>query len=224
MRLRVVVEPDQGHGVQHPVEPSVPAAVQPMAGDQPGRRQDRADAGQRGKGRLRPQSAGMRPAHQHLAGADWSHPRQFRQPRDDRLHQPADLALELGRLSGQDPDPQGSQAQRPGRHPVLQRPGRPVTQRGAIGHLAAGATAPELGPQLLRGTDDERLELVDGTGPRDHRTLAGSQQHPQGFPIPAPTPTSLMVNAGDDLHRPGDPPFMRHRSLVVFRIRALRWW
>jgi hypothetical protein len=87
----------------------------------------------------------MRPAHQHLATADRPHPRQFQQPRRHRPHQPADLALQLGRLGSQDLHPLGSRMQRRDGHAVLQRPGRPVTQRGAIGHLAAAAAAPKLG-------------------------------------------------------------------------------
>jgi hypothetical protein len=69
---------------------------------------------------------------------------------------------------------------------VLQRAGRPISQPGAVGHLAAGALAAKLGPQLLGSAHDQGLELVDGASARGHCSLAGGQQHPQGLPIPAP--------------------------------------
>src|SRR5829696_6968400 len=54
-RVGVVAEPGHHHGVERPVELAVTGAVQPVAGDLPGGRRDRAGSGQGSERRLRPQ-------------------------------------------------------------------------------------------------------------------------------------------------------------------------
>jgi hypothetical protein len=68
---------------------------------------------------------------------------------------------------------------------VLQRPGRPGPQAGAVVDLAGGAAAAQLGSQLLGSTDDQRLELADGSHPGPGGAVSGGQQHPQRLPLPA---------------------------------------
>ena len=67
----------QQDGVQGAVELAVAAAVEPVAGHLPGGGGDGVGAGQGGKGCLGAEPAGMRPADQHLGGAERSHARDF---------------------------------------------------------------------------------------------------------------------------------------------------
>src|SRR5215211_4340526 len=74
--------------------------------------------------------------------------------RGSRSDQHGQLGLEeLDALGG---GPQGAHG-----GPVLQRPGGPLSQAGAVVDLAAGVAAAQLGPQLLGSADDECLELAD---------------------------------------------------------------
>jgi len=68
---------------------------------------------------------------------------------------------------------------------VLQRPGWPRPQAGAVVDLAGGVAAAQLGSQLLGSADEQRRELADGGHPRQDRAASGGQQHPQRLPLPA---------------------------------------
>jgi hypothetical protein len=50
----------------------------------------------------------MRPADQHLRGAEWSHPGHLQQPRSDRTDEHGELGLGLVGLRGQELDALGS--------------------------------------------------------------------------------------------------------------------
>jgi hypothetical protein len=69
---------------------------------------------------------------------------------------------------------------------VFQRPGRPLPQAGAGGDLSGCAAAAQLGPQLLRSTHDQRLELTDRSYTGKGRAASGGQQYPQCFPLATP--------------------------------------
>lgn len=99
---RVVTQPYQRNRVQGPVEPAVPAAVQPMASDPPGGRRDRADAGQAAKAaseRSRPASprATARPHPRTAPARDPIPARQgrARDGRHRRVHRPPPAARDL---------------------------------------------------------------------------------------------------------------------------------
>jgi len=70
----------------------------------------------------------------------------LQQPGRDRPDQHGQFGLELVGLGLQQLDALGGGPQRPHRGLVLQRPGRPRPQAGAIVDLAAGGLAAQLGP------------------------------------------------------------------------------
>src|SRR4029450_13299472 len=128
----------QQDGVQAPFELAVPAAVEPVAGHLPRGGRDRVGAGQGGKGRLGAEASGMRPADQHLGGAEGTDAGNLQQPGGYRPDQGGELGLELVGLGLQELDAGGGGSQRPHGGLVLQRPGRPRSQAGAGGDLAGG--------------------------------------------------------------------------------------
>jgi hypothetical protein len=146
-----------------------------------------------------------RPADQHLAGADWSHPRQLQQPGRHRPYQPTDLAFQLVRVDSQDLDPSGSRAQLADGHAVLQRLGRPITQGSATSDLTVGAAPSELAPGLEPGTCclQDRWGLAvkkqivrwasqlpgQCVNDRLRRSLRSSGYGPYRPPGPSPTPS-----------------------------------
>jgi hypothetical protein len=89
-----------------------------------------------------------------LKGADAG---DLQQPGRHRADQGGELSLELVGLDLEGPDALGGGPQRPHGGLVLQRPGWPWPQAGAIVDLAGGVTAAELGSQLLGSADDQGL-------------------------------------------------------------------
>jgi hypothetical protein len=128
----------------------------------------------------------MRPADQHLRGAQRPDTRDLQQPRSDCADQDGALGLELVGLGLQELDTLGGGPQRADGGAVLQRPGRPVPQARAGGDLSGCAAAAQLGAQLLRGTHDQGLELADCSDTGKGRAASGGQQGPSCFPLATP--------------------------------------
>jgi hypothetical protein len=61
--------------------------------------------------------------------------------------------------------------------------------------LPPGRHAAQLAAQLLGSTDDERLELVDGSNPAAGGVPSGGQQHPQRFAVAAAARQRLVLVA-----------------------------
>jgi hypothetical protein len=81
-----------------------PDRLEPVTGVLPRRSWDRTDPGQGRERRLGAQPAGMRPADQHLSGADGSHTRQLGQPRGSSVDERGDLGVELVGFGLEQPD------------------------------------------------------------------------------------------------------------------------
>ncbi len=157
----------------------------PMAGDLPGGSRDRAHTRQGRKCRLGMQPAGIRPAHQHLCGADGPNPVQLQQPRGDGSDQRGQLGLERIGLGLQELDALRSGPQRANGCAVLQRLGWPGAQPGTGADLGDGGTAAQFGAQLFWSAHDQRLGLVGRLHPGLDRAMACGQQHPQRFTVAA---------------------------------------
>jgi len=134
----------------------------------------------------------MRPADQHLRGAEGADAGDLQQPWGDRVDEHGQLGLQLVGLSLEELDALGGGPQRPHGGLVLQRANRAGPQAGTVLDLVGGAAAAQLGTQLLRGAHDQGLELAGGGYPRPDGAAAGGQQHPQRLPL-APTPWGRQV-------------------------------
>jgi hypothetical protein len=128
----------------------------------------------------------MRPADQHLSGAQRPDTRNLEQPRSDCPDQDGQLGLQLVGLGLEGLDALGGCPQGADGGAVFQRPGRPLPQAGAGGDLSGCAAAAQLGPQLRRSTHDQRRELTDRSYTGKGRAASGGQQYPQCFPLATP--------------------------------------
>ena len=157
-------------------------AQQPTGGHLPGGGRDRVGAGQGREGGLRAQPPGMRPADQHLGGADGPHPGQLQPPRRHRGHQSVQVGSQPGGLDGQALDALGGQTQRLDRHAMLQRPGRPVPEPYTARDLAFGGQPAKLSPQLLGRPDDQPCRWPGRVGLGTPRGASVTGHNPGGWP------------------------------------------
>ena len=142
-----------------------PDRSEPVAGDLPRPGGDGVGPGQcRERGRSA-QPPRRRPAHQDLGASDRSNAGQFDQPWRDGGDERVERSGELGDLGVEGLDASGGGPQGPDGHAVPGRPGRAVPPPHTAVDLCGGRHAAQLGAQLRGRTEDERLELIDGSNP-----------------------------------------------------------
>jgi hypothetical protein len=187
----------------------------PMADDLPGGGLHRRNTAQHRERGLRPEPARVRPAGQHLRGADRPDPGLGEQRRCHGRDERAQLRLELGRLGARGQDPLGGHPQRPHGGAVLHRVAGHHRQRSAGAGLPGARCARAGCPAAARGGDDQRRGLPAGVRAHLDDGGAGGGQHPDRLPVAA-LAWGGQVLAGQ---RPCRPAPMASRASLVAPLR-----